>query len=339
MKDDLVIVDRSGPVHTPELYFKSRMDPGGICPDEATIDQFVFGRATPERASWIEEHAATCSSCRKLVAELIQLSMSSPSSTLAPLRASAAPLEPGLEVGRYQIRERIGVGGMGVVLSAYDPELQRPVAVKLMHPFLGDPAARWLRVTREAQLMARLSHPNVCAVYDVGLFEGQVYLVMELVQGRTLRRWLASAAHTWREIRDVYVAAGRGLAAAHAMGIVHCDFKPDNVLVGDDGRVRVTDFGLARTLEDSQAGACGGTPAYLAPELWGGNASTPSSDQYAFCVALREALAALRPRSWMLSSAYPVEIPVSIETSTPLPRFGMSPLCGPYSLKMCDMIP
>ena len=149
-------------------------------------------------------------------------------------------------VGRFAVLRRIGAGGMGVVYAAYDEELDRKVAIKLVRPGRNDPDIR-ARSRREAQALARLSHPNVVQVYEVGEYIGQVYLAMEYIQGQTLRAWQTAAARTWREVVAMYLQVGRGLAAAHACGLVHRDFKPDNVLVGDgDQRPRVLDFGLAR---------------------------------------------------------------------------------------------
>ena len=148
-------------------------------------------------------------------------------------------------IGRYVVLERLGGGGMGVVYSAYDPKLDRRVALKLLRPDVSGNGDAQKRLLREGQTLARLAHPNVVNVHDLGEFEGRVFVNMEFVKGSTLTEWLHARARSWREIVDVFVQAGRGLAAAHAVGIVHRDFKPDNVLVGDDGRVRVADFGIA----------------------------------------------------------------------------------------------
>ena len=160
-------------------------------------------------------------------------------------RLFGAPAESA-RVGRFAVLRKIGAGGMGVVYAAYDEELDRKLAIKLVKPGQGDPDAR-ARSRREAQALARLSHPNVVQVYEVGEYQGQVYLAMEFVQGQTLRAWQDAAPRHWRDTTAMYLQAGRGLAAAHARGLVHRDFKPDNVLVGDDDlRPRVLDFGLAR---------------------------------------------------------------------------------------------
>jgi len=160
----------------------------------------------------------------------------------------APVLERGSSIGRYVLLERLGRGGMGVVYAAYDPELDRRIALKVLHDTEDDAAGRRRsrRLLREAQAMAQLSHPNVITVHDVGTFEGRVFFAMELVEGRTLTAWQRQQPRAWPELVETFVAAGRGLAAAHEAGLVHRDFKPDNVLVGEDGRVRVTDFGIAR---------------------------------------------------------------------------------------------
>jgi eukaryotic-like serine/threonine-protein kinase len=240
-----------------------------------------------------------------------------PPSQVLPLRAEF--LERGGAMGRYVILDRIGTGGMGVVYSAYDPELDRKVALKLLRPDRGSSSgdAARLRLLREAQAIARLSHPNVIAVYDTGSFGDQVFIAMEFVEGWTLRQWIEEKEPSWREILGRFVLAGRGLAAAHAAGLVHRDFKPDNVLLGKDGRVRVVDFGIARPLEGSEAPAEGGgplsgsgsilatpltqwgvalgTPAYMAPEQLRGEAADARTDQFSFCVSLYEAFYGERP--------------------------------------------
>jgi serine/threonine protein kinase/tetratricopeptide (TPR) repeat protein len=219
-------------------------------------------------------------------------------------------LPPGSLVGRYRIIDVLGRGGMGVVYKAVDPELDRPIALKLVACGLGTVAeeAR-LRLLREAKTLAQLSHPNIVTVHDVGSHDGHLFVAMEFVVGLTLRAWLANAP-TSREILRVFRAAASGLAAAHRLGIVHRDFKPDNVLVGDDGRVRVVDFGIAQVNqmprgslpsvpisdpEITRTGAIMGTPVYMAPEQDLGKPVDGRSDQFSFCAALYEALFAVRP--------------------------------------------
>src|SRR5579862_6912981 len=157
-------------------------------------------------------------------------------------------LAKGATIGRYVVLGLLGRGGMGEVYAAYDPELDRKIAVKLLRARGGSGEATAdgkTRLLREAQAIARLSHPNVVVVYDVGTFGESVFIAMEFVEGRTLAGWMHASPRSHREIMQVFLAAGRGLAAAHAAGLVHRDFKPDNVMVTNDGQVRVMDFGLA----------------------------------------------------------------------------------------------
>ena len=236
-----------------------------------------------------------------------------------PPKQPDEPLPRGSAVGRYVVLERIGYGGMGVVYAAYDPELDRKVALKLLRPDRAGAAGEAaLRLQREAQAIARLSDPHVVAVYDAGTFGDQVFVAMEFVEGKTLRQWLAETKRSLWEILEVFASAGRGLAAAHAAGLVHRDFKPDNVLLGTDGRVKVADFGLARPAGEVNAGSASppppgsgsggllaspltewgqvmGTPAYMAPEQLRGGTADARSDQFSFCVALWEALYRQKP--------------------------------------------
>ncbi len=235
----------------------------------------------------------------------------------APVRVVGPALALGAVVGRYVVLERLGAGAMGVVYSAFDPELDRKVAIKLLQPDAGGPAiaasreAR-ARLVREAQALARLSHPNVVAIHDVGVHGDEVWIAMELVQGRTLRAWLGERRRGWREVLTVMTAAGRGLAAAHTAGLVHRDVKPDNLMIDADERVRVMDFGLARrgagedrtllasegamlSVDVTTADSLIGTPAYMAPEQFRGDAVGPAADVFAFCVTLWEALHGARP--------------------------------------------
>jgi predicted Ser/Thr protein kinase len=240
--------------------------------------------------------------------------------TPAPAEAT---VPAGTTVGRYRLERELGVGGMGVVHVAFDPDLERRVALKLLRAAGGDAAKR---LQREARAMARLTHPNVVTVHEVGSAGGRDYVAMELIEGETLAEWLRSRQREPHEILEAFIAAGRGLAAAHDAGIVHRDFKPHNVLRSRKGRVAVTDFGLAReshvqpptdplevTLPLAAGSASGGsrtpsslagltvtgsvlgTPAYMAPEQWNGGAVTPATDQFGYCVALWEAFTGQRP--------------------------------------------
>jgi tetratricopeptide (TPR) repeat protein len=249
---------------------------------------------------------------------------------------SGAPPVPfevarGTAIGRYVALQRLGSGGMGVVWAAWDPELDREIAIKLLGRRLAGPKARD-RLLREAQAMARLAHPNIVAVHDVGVIDvggdSQVFVAMEYVRGQTLRKW--ERGRPWREILDAYRQAAHGLAAAHEAGLVHRDFKPDNAMIDDQGRVRVMDFGLAaayggldddaerwgrgdllepdradfgveRSTSDllstpiTEVGAVIGTPAFMGPEQLDGLGGGPGSDQFALCVSLWQALFGERP--------------------------------------------
>jgi tetratricopeptide (TPR) repeat protein/tRNA A-37 threonylcarbamoyl transferase component Bud32 len=294
------------------------------CPDEAQIVAYARGLLAPRKAQALEAHLDGCSACcehvvlagRESLAPSPERADDSPPEPLGKL----ADLTPGASLGRYTILELVGKGAMGAVYAAYDAELDRRVALKLLRAETERSArARELRdrLLREARTMAQLSHPNVIAVHDVGTFEGSVFLAMDFIHGTTLRQWLAARPRTWREILRIFLDAGRGLAAAHARGIIHRDFKADNVLVDAEERVFVADFGLARGARDLTAddtssrespmaaasvfqaamtatGAALGTPAYMAPEQYEGSAS-PRSDLFAFGVALYEALYGVHP--------------------------------------------
>ncbi|MCA9692305.1 MAG: serine/threonine protein kinase [Myxococcales bacterium] len=234
------------------------------------------------------------------------------------LPPDAGPSQPTL--GRFTLLRQLGAGGMGVVYLAHDPELDRQVAIKHLHP-------RWLsgdeldsaaeRMRREARAMARLTHRNVVNIYEVGTHRGQLYLAMEYVHGTTLTSWLRQRRRSWQEILAAYCEAGDGLSAAHSAGLVHRDFKPDNVLVSESGDVKVTDFGLVITWSTPSASMLGqvfttqvtsemsatltgtgswlGTPMYMSPEQFAAAATDMRSDQFSYCVALYEALYGERP--------------------------------------------
>lgn len=233
--------------------------------------------------------------------------------------SAADASQPGVTLGRYEVLRRIGRGGMGTVFLAQDPALGREVAVKVLHSSASDSGpdqlAKRRRLQREATALGQLTHPNVVRVYDVGEERGHTFIAMEYVSGGTLRDWreYTRPQPDMRSILRTYAEAGRGLAAAHANGLLHRDFKPDNVLVAFDGRVLVSDFGLVRAAsvpaqtlaahehrpelsEDvTRTGAVLGTPAYMAPEVFAGRAAEAATDQFAFCVSLFEALVGRRP--------------------------------------------
>ena len=271
-----------------------------LCVDDEALFAFARGELVETELRRVEAHLQGCADCRAVLAEAAR--------SLQPA-AGAGPLDERgpTQIARYQIVTLLGAGASGVVYRGFDPQLKRAVALKLLRPELhGASPEQSSRMLREAQAMARLSDPHVVAVYDVGLHEGTVYLVMEYIDGSTLSDWLRAAPRSTSEVLRVFADAGRGLAAAHQKGLVHRDFKPENVLVAQDGRAKVTDFGLARESEswlrerqaDDQASTelyaptrgLVGTPAYMAPELFEGGLASPASDQFAFSVALFVAL-------------------------------------------------
>lgn len=284
------------------------------CPDDETVAALVEGRLDGEALRAIAAHVDGCASCRELVADAVR---GEPPGA-ADLSQGDVLLPRGATVGRYVVQGGLGSGAMGIVYTARDPDLGRDVALKVMREdgvATSSSSGSRGRLLREAQAMAKLAHPDVITVYDVGTFGDDVFIAMELVDGTTLGEWMRTP-RTWREVLAVMRRAGEGLAAAHAAGIVHRDFKPENVLVARDGRVRVTDFGLARearspdsapaasqedvasgasALAHTRTGTLAGTPAYMAPEVIAGKPADARSDLFAFCVTFHEALYGRRP--------------------------------------------
>ncbi|MGH1340096.1 MAG: tetratricopeptide repeat protein [Nannocystales bacterium] len=235
-------------------------------------------------------------------------------------------LHPGQRVGRFEVAHPLGRGGMGSVYAAFDPKLERMVALKILH---ASRPSEQPRLVSEARALAQVNHPNVITVHDVGRWEERVFVAMELIEGQTLRQWRRDARRSWRDVAEVYGDAAKGLAAAHDAGIVHRDVKPSNVMVTEQGRVVVVDFGLAIDVEppvetagvELSAGAQtpgtsrAGTPAYMAPEQRRGERATAASDQFALCIALHEALSGALPEA----SAEPLR-DAGFEACRKLPR-------------------
>jgi tetratricopeptide (TPR) repeat protein/predicted Ser/Thr protein kinase len=270
---------------TPELSAPA----GERCPDNARLAALVLRRAdVPDRLA-LEQHLDLCPACRRTTVEMMTY-IGSPAAT-SELPATADELHPGDKVGRHILIGRIGAGAMGTVYAAYDTALERKIALKFL---LG--ATEGQRLIEEASTMARLSHPNVVTVHDVGMWEGKPYLAMEYVKGQTLDEWRRTpGGRRPREVLEVMAAVARGLEAAHAAGIVHRDVKPHNVLVAD-GRVLVTDFGLSvREEQGDSSPAVAGTPLYMAPEQIAGGPVTPATDVFGFCVTLYETLYGQHP--------------------------------------------
>ncbi len=315
--------------------------------DEDTLSQLAGGTLDPLRAAAVAEHLADCKQCvarhEALSAVLFSKTFAAPiSNTPAPAqtnpdgpdaRSTATGvrlLHKGTSLGRYVLLEKLGSGGMGEVFAAYDPQLDRKVALKLLRSGSLNADEGKARLVREAQAMARLQHPNVAAVHDVGTFDERVFVAMEFIEGETLSEWLRGQRE-WKEVVRLFIECGSGLSAAHRAGIVHRDFKPDNVLIGSDGRPRVVDFGLARQshtptenrvarpISDAPVdagfgspltrdGAVMGTPGYMAPEQLNGLTTDARSDQFAFSVALYEALYGKRPFGGTTLRAHAAEI-------------------------------
>lgn len=276
------------------------------CPDEDDLADLAVGLSPPSRSDALRDHVLGCEGCRRALA-LLAAALQDPDDEAGRDEGLSA----GARVGRFEIVRLLGVGSVGAVWEARDTELDRLVALKTLRPDgrAPDPAAL-ARLQREALALARLSHPNVVTVHEVLVHQGGVFLALELVGGGTLRGWLAERLRTLDEILGVFEAAGRGLSAAHAAGLVHRDFKPDNVLVGEDGRVRVTDFGLASPpgarrpdaqpeaelrVDLTRSGALVGTPAYMAPAQLRGEPADARADVFAFAVSLWEAVTGTRP--------------------------------------------
>ncbi len=292
------------------------MDAVGPCVDEDTAIEYLDRRLSEARLAQVEAHLPGCWACRTLLVELGRL-RTHPS---GPLDDDGPRPDdtPGAQFAdRYTLLNLAGAGAMGRVWAAYDQQLDRRVAIKLLHDE-GDDARGRGRLRREAKTLAQLAHPNVVTVYDVGQWRERAYVAMEFIDGSTLREWIEQTEPGIERLREVLRRAGRGLAAAHAVGVVHRDFKPENLLVaaGPDGQtiVKVTDFGLARrTLEPTTDnlglgpanlssadtatghGTLAGTPLYMAPEQLAAQPATARSDQFAYCVTVFEALTGARP--------------------------------------------
>ena len=290
------------------------MGPNG-CLDESAVVAFLEGSlAAPERSA-VESHLGTCPSCMDLMTWAAAEHAHRSRAPGNEGRPYIGRLPPGARIDRYQILAAVGRGGMGEVYAAYHPDLDRRIALKVVNESGAGAPERRARLLREARAIARLSHPNVITVHDAGTVDDRVYIAMEFVEGKTVDEWRRAQPRSWREVLDVFVAAGRGLAAAHAAGVVHRDFKPHNVMIGRDGSVRVMDFGLARLAEEpldppdvgnavdarpvpatvTKTGALVGTLAYMAPEQFRGELLDARADQFSFCVALHEALYGSRP--------------------------------------------
>ncbi|HTE50979.1 MAG TPA: serine/threonine-protein kinase [Kofleriaceae bacterium] len=287
------------------------------CPPDDALILFAARMMPAGEAAGFSQHLDGCSTCRGRIAAL----GATPGIEEANALPRLPPLEPlatpGQQLGRFTLTRLLGRGGMGEVWAARDPELDREVAIKLLYvDFGGMDRDRQARLRREAQAMARVTHPNIVRIYELGADGDRLFCAMELVEGETLRRWLETP-RPWRETLDVLLAAGRGVAAAHAAGLVHRDVKPDNVMIARDGRILVGDFGLAKLagmgaeptpvaagsvdrhvgadVSLTRTGTFLGTPMYMSPEVLEAGDGDALSDQFSFCVMAYEALYRSRP--------------------------------------------
>ncbi|HEV7768193.1 MAG TPA: serine/threonine-protein kinase, partial [Thermoanaerobaculia bacterium] len=234
-------------------------------------------------------------------------------------------LAPGTRLGRYEVRSRLGAGGMGEVFVAYDAELEREVAIKVIRDAVEETSDRARRFLQEAKASSALSHPNVAHVYEIGRHEGHRFIVMELVTGETLRQRLRRGPLSLDEALALGVQIAAGLGAAHAAGIIHRDIKPENVMIRPDGYVKVLDFGLAKlgelrgpdaaTLINTRPGAIMGTLGYMSPEQISGSDVTPSADVFSLGIVLYEMVTGHRP----FEGTSATEITVAILTNDPRP--------------------
>ncbi|MFN0247515.1 MAG: serine/threonine-protein kinase, partial [Kofleriaceae bacterium] len=306
------------------------------CPDIDALAAFATGDVGSNRTALVA-HLDRCVDCRRVVAAAAADDEGGDESS------SRDSTRTGPRIGRFVIQRVLGEGAMGIVHLAYDPELKRNVALKVIKPESGDLLAAE-RLTIEAQTAAQLSHKNAVTIYDVGVHDHQPYVAMEYVEGTTVAEWLKTGV-AWREALQVMLSAGEGLAAAHRAGLVHRDFKPANILLGNDGSVKVSDFGLARFADErktsiaaheealeiprstratTSTGVLVGTPAYTSPEQFSGAVATPASDQFAFGVALYRALYGVRP--FRGPTLYAVYEAIVNEPAPPPPRDARVPL-------------
>ncbi|MGH1345612.1 MAG: protein kinase domain-containing protein [Nannocystales bacterium] len=276
------------------------------CFDEEQLRARVAGVASPKEVALQNVHVALCPRCRERLAEAFQAITRDVNRARTP-----SACRPGDTVGRYVIERKIGEGGMGTVYAAFDPRLERTVAIKALHLSNRTPDAAREELRHEARAMAQVRSDHVVSVYEVVESHNDLFLVMELVEGVSLSRWLKKRDRPWKEMLELLLQAGRGLADAHECGVLHRDFKPLNVLVRDPDALHpaalVTDFGLSTVLDvprlvttgrapgsswetEDQGSTVRGTPKYMAPELLNRMPIGPPADQFAFAVSVYQTL-------------------------------------------------
>jgi len=296
------------------------------CPTEDTLARYGEQKLSADGHAAIEAHLESCEACdlatamlRVSYASSVQLAASTEASLEAFVRRTrlARELAPGTNLDRFRLLRRMGMGAMGVVFAAHDAELDRNVALKVLldDEDGGDKA----RLVQEARSMAKLTHPNVVAAYQVGVAGGRVFLAMELVEGSTLKEWLVTRPAVADVIR-LFQLIAQAVDAGHRAGILHRDLKPQNILVTRDGQPKVTDFGLAEaSLVGAASSSPAGTPAYMAPEVLSGGRGGTAADQFSLAVCFHEALAGRRPyeAATLDELREAVQRPVTLDRSIP----------------------
>ncbi|HAA58423.1 MAG TPA: hypothetical protein DCE42_26910 [Myxococcales bacterium] len=352
------------------------------CPDENTIVSLLEGTLSEDQIAQVEFAIDRCPDCQELMVELAHM-LDLPQPSLTNTAPQETPKkEPAQEqvfvhnIGRYRILNTLGKGGMSVVYEAYDEPLHRRVALKVTRPDIFSEHLReslFARLLREGRLLAQLQHPNIPVVYEVGEWDNQIYMAIQLVRGQTLRAWTKQRDADWREILRHYMEAGKAIEAAHQAGIIHRDIKPDNILIDDMDRVFLVDFGLARATPSSKrsllpftpkpvisaidhpkmpyatkTGIMLGTPAYMSPEQFYGQDADERSDQFSFCFALYEALCGMSPYGGAdlqekMTSIHQGEIILPTESPVPQALFevlvkGLRPLPDQRFSSMKDLL-
>lgn len=256
------------------------------CLSANTVSELVEGCLDPSKRTWVSRHLNACTSCSAWVADVAGWQSSGPDELVA-----GQPVLPGMRIGHYVVLDHLDQGGNADIYIAFDERLERQVALKLARNARPDVVP----LLAEATALAAAANPHVITVYDAGHVDGRPYLAMERVIGGSFRQWFEEESRSTRRVQHHLICAGRGLAGAHEVGVVHGDFKPDNVLIAEDGRVLVIDFGLGRFVNDGSGAPRGGTWPYMAPELHRGEPATFESDQFAFAVTCFEALTGVHP--------------------------------------------
>jgi serine/threonine protein kinase len=272
------------------------------CLDTTTLVRFLAGSLAPQARAAIETHLAACDLCAQVAC----------CGAARTARAPRTRLCPGARLGRYRLLEQLGRGGSAGVFAAFDVDLERRVALKVTALAPGRARELRARAVREGRALARVCHPNVVTVHEIGASGPYVYLVLELVAGLDVRAWRCAAPRAWSEVRDVFMDVGRGLAAVHDAGLVHGDVKAANVIVAGDGSpAKLLDLGLV-TAASEPAGVLAGTPGYLAPERLRGAPADALTDQFAYCATLWEALFGALPPATAHGGAPAAEVPAAL---------------------------